>query len=86
MVDTSYDEQIVLNEFVDFLESLHVKYLELLPDFINEGIEKLENMIKFMKFDKQKAELCALLNHLKSYLKLRIFAFNGGELNPSFFT
>ena len=56
-------------------------YLESLPDFINEGIEKLETEMVNMKFGYRKAELTSLLKHLKDYKKLRIFAFNGGKFS-----
>ena len=73
------DEQVLVDQFIDHLNDIYNKYLELLPDFIETGIEKLESMLQVMKFSTRKTELTTLLTHLKSYRQLRIFAFNGGK-------
>ena len=80
----SISEQKLVDEFLDTLYQIHDAFLASLPPEIFDGIEKIENDLKNLKFGWLKTSLQKLLRFLKKYTLLKIYGFNSGLLYSMF--
>ena len=72
-------EQELLDNFLSELDKIYSIYKANLPTFIEDSIEQLNNDIGPESFSKSRTKKTLLRNHLKTYQRLPVFAFNGGK-------
>lgn len=71
-----------MRNFLSFLDEIHENYLQTIPAYFYDCVEKLENLTsqESALHKKEKMELSGLLRIIKKYLIQDIYGFNSGIL------